>query len=153
MTQIAESAPRPLRLDDQLCFALYAATNAVTRAYAPLLAQYKLTYPQYLVMLVLWQDGPSLSGRIATRLGLGANAITPLVDKLVASGLVERHHDDTDRRTVTIQLTQAGLELEDAVSLVQQSVVCRTALEPEALARLRQELIELANRLGGPRQA
>ena len=139
--------PRKLRLDDQLCFALYAATNAVTRAYRPLLRDLGLTYPQYLVMLVLWQDGPSSPGQIASRLSLGQNAITPLLDRLVEQGLAERSRNTSDRRVVTVQATQEGLNLEASVSLAQQSVECRTDLEPDALARLRDELFALANRM------
>lgn len=137
---------RKLRLDDQLCFALYAATNAVTRAYRPLLGELGLTYPQYLVMLVLWQDGPSTTGRIAVRLSLAQNAITPLVDRLVARGFAERVRDEEDRRVVTVQATQQGIALEASVLLAQQSVECRAGLEPGALARLREELIALAGR-------
>lgn len=139
--------PKKLRLDDQLCFALYAATNAVTRAYRPLLGELGLTYPQYLVMLVLWQDGPSSSGQIATRLHLAQNAITPLVDRLVEQGLAERRRDEIDRRVVTIRATPKGREIEASVSLAQQSVECRTELYPEALALLRKDLIALAARL------
>ncbi len=137
----------PLRLDNQLCFALYAATNAVTRAYRPLLAAHDLTYPQYLVMLVLWQDGPSTSGRIAKRLCLAPNAITPLVDRLLVQNLVERVREDNDRRVVTIRTTEKGDALEESVSLAQQSVECRTGLGPHALARLREELIALTAKM------
>lgn len=137
----------PLRLDDQLCFALYAATNAVTRAYRPLLAEQGLTYPQYLVMLVLWQDGTSPIGHVARRLELAPGAVTPLVDRLVERGLLERHPDESDRRSTQIKLTAAGRSLEGAASLVQQSVECRTALAPADLARLRDELHALVERM------
>ena len=137
-----------LRLDDQLCFALYAATNAVTRAYRPLLAGLDLTYPQYLVMLVLWQDGPSASRAIADRLQLPANAVSPLIDRLEAAGLVERKRESGDRRVVPIHLTQRGMALEGAAATAQGSVVCRTGLDPDALGRLRQDLHALADRLG-----
>lgn len=139
--------PRALRLDDQLCFALYAATNAVTRAYRPLLGQLGLTYPQYLVMLVLWQDGPSSIGRIAKRLNLAQNAITPLIDKLEAQRLVDRVRSETDRRVVTIECTWKGTALEASVSLAQQSVECQTGLDPDALAGLRADLHALSDRM------
>ncbi|QFT95192.1 Organic hydroperoxide resistance transcriptional regulator (plasmid) [Roseovarius sp. THAF9] len=138
---------RQLRLDDQLCFALYAATNAVTRAYRPFLNNLNLTYPQYLVMLVLWQDGPSSHGQIANRLKLSQNAITPLVDRLVAQGFAERTRKESDRRVVTVQATQEGLDLEGSVSLAQQSVECQTGFHPDALAQIRDELIALADRM------
>lgn len=136
-----------LRLDDQLCFALYAATNAVTRAYRPRLEPIGLTYPQYLVMLVLWQDGERPTARIAERLGLPANAITPLLDRLEASGLVRRRRCGSDRRIVHVGLTSKGLELEFAASAVQQSVACQTRLEPDALAELREALRALVREM------
>ena len=143
--------PRRLRLDDQLCFALYAATNAVTRAYRPLLGELGLTYPQYLVMLVLWQDGPSTTGRIARRLQLAPGAVTPLVDRLAARGLLTKTRKASaavgDRRTLAIALPEAGRDLEGATSLAQQSVECRTALEPQDLAALRDELHALVRRM------
>ena len=149
--------PHALRLDDQLCFALYAATNAVTRAYRPLLGELGLTYPQYLVMLVLWQDGPSTTGRIAQRLQLAPGAVTPLVDRLVARELLTKTRKVTpgsgDRRTLAIELTDAGRDLEAATSLAQQAVECRTALGPGDLAALRGELHALVRRMDEAAQA
>lgn len=136
-----------LRLDDQLCFALYAATNAVTRAYKPLLGALGLTYPQYLVMLTLWQDGPLSSVRIAERLQLGANAMTPLVDQLEKAGFVARKREVDDRRIVTITLTDAGSRLEQAAAAAQAAVVCRTGLSPDGLNELRDELTDLVERM------
>ena len=142
--------PRKLRLDDQLCFALYAATNAVTRAYRPMLGELGLTYPQYLLMLVLWQDGASTTGRIARRLGLAQNAITPLVDRLEAAKLLTRRRDGDDRRVVHIELTAAGHDLETAVSRVQRDVECQTLLTPDRLSALREELHALVARMESP---
>ncbi|MGU3667202.1 MarR family winged helix-turn-helix transcriptional regulator [Methylobacterium sp. A49B] len=135
-----------LRLDDQLCFALYAATNAVVRAYRPLLGEVGLTYPQYLVMLALWQDGVTAVHDLAARLQLTSSAITPLVDRLEAAGFVIRARAE-DRRVVLVSLTEAGRSLEDRVSEAQQAVVCRTGLGERDLADLRQELKDLADRV------
>ena len=140
--------PRPLKLDDQLCFALYAATNAVVRAYRPLLAEIDLTYPQYLIMLVLWQDGPGVVTHIADRLNLAPNAISPLLDRLEKQGLVMRQRDREDRRVVHVELTQKGREAHEAASLAQYDVVCQTQLAPDDLDRLRDELRALADRIG-----
>ena len=142
--------PRRLRLDDQLCFALYAATNAVTRAYRPRLEALGLTYPQYLVMLVLWQDGPSTMQRIADRLMLGQNAITPLVDRLCQAGLVTRNRDESDRRVIRIELTEDGRTLERPAAAVQHEVACDTGLSEADLAVLREELLVLARRMRAP---
>lgn len=136
-----------LRLDDQLCFALYAATNAVTRAYRPLLREINLTYPQYLVMLVLWQDGDGPTGHIANRLSLPPNAVTPLLDRLEANGFVKRQRDGNDRRIVHVTLTPEGAALERAAAQAQADVECRTLLKPDDLATLRQELKELVERM------
>lgn len=137
---------RGLWLDDQLCFALYAATNSVVRAYRPLLGELGLTYPQYLVMLALWQDGVTAVHDLAARLQLSSSAVTPLVDRLEAAGFVTRARA-ADRRVVLVGLTEAGRLLEDRVSQAQQAVVCRTGLGERDLADLRQELKDLAERV------
>ena len=135
-----------LRLDDQLCFALYAATNSVVRAYRPLLGELGLTYPQYLVMLALWQGGVTAVHDLAARLQLTSSAITPLVDRLEAAGFVTRTRA-VDRRIVLVALTEVGRLLEDQVATAQQAVVCRTGLGDRELADLRQELKDLADRV------
>lgn len=140
-----------LRLDDQLCFALYAATHAVTRRYGPLLDAIGLTYPQYLVMLTLWQDGPSTVGGIAHRLELDSHAVTPLAERLEAAGLVTRRRG-ADRREVVVAVTDQGRELEAAASRVQAEVACATGLAPADLADLRERLRTLSGELGAPRQ-
>lgn len=136
-----------LTLDEQLCFALYAATNAIVRAYRPLLKRIGLTYPQYLVMLVLWQDGPSSIGHIAQRLNLANHAITPLLDRLAANGLVQRQRDARDRRIVQVVPTAEGAALESKAWQAQRHIVCQTDLDPEEFARIRAELTTLTNRL------
>lgn len=135
-----------LRLDDQLCFALYAATNAVTRAYRPLLGEIGLTYPQYLVMLTLWQDGPAPVGRIARRLELDSHAVSPLLHRLESAGLVRRRRG-VDRRQVLVEATERGDDLEAAASRAQAQVACATGLTSLELADLRGRLRALAARL------
>ncbi|MCH1864951.1 MarR family winged helix-turn-helix transcriptional regulator [Nocardioides sp. CFH 31398] len=138
-----------LRLDDQLCFAVYAAANAIVRSYRPRLAAIGLTYPQYLVMLTLWQDGDAPVGRVAARLELDSHAVSPLVDRLEAAGLVSRGQGD-DRRQVVVRLTAAGRPLEAEAARVQSAVQCDTGLSPTELATLRGELRALAGRLAAP---
>ena len=137
----------PLRLDDQLCFALYAATNAVTRSYKPKLARLGITYPQYILMLVLWQDGTRTIGEIALRLKLPPNGITQVIDRLEKAGLVVRRRDPIDRRIIRIQLTAEGVALEDEAAQAQLSVVCETQLEAAELRSLREELLALVKRM------
>ena len=139
--------PSNLRLDDQLCFALYAATNAVTRAYRPLLERIGLTYPQYLVMLVLWQDGEHAVHEIASRLALPPHAVSPLLDRLESAGLIVRRRAAPDRRIAHVQLTAAGAELETAAAAAQRTVVCRTQLDGPALDDLRDQLQALVGRM------
>ena len=135
-------APGP-RLDDQLCFALYAASNTIVRAYRPLLAELGLTYPQYLVMMVLWEGDGVAVQEIAERLELPAHGVTPVLNRLAGSGWVERRPDPDDRRVVRIHLTEAGAKLEHDAGLAQAAVVCRTGLDPAALDALRDQLREL----------
>ena len=138
---------KPLRLDDQLCFALYAATNAVTRSYKPKLASMGITYPQYIMLLVLWQDGSRTISDIARRLKLPANGITPVIDRLEAAGLVMRRRDPDDRRVISIHLTADGVALEDLAARAQLSVVCETQLDGAALRALRDELHAMVQRM------
>ena len=129
-----------LQLDKQLCFALYAATNAVTRAYRRPLAQLGLTYPQYLAMLVLWQHGGQTVKSLADALLLDSSTLTPLLQRLEAAGLIDRRRDKLDERIVRITLSAAGSALQQAVAVVQQSVACRTRLPESELADLRSSL-------------
>ena len=140
-------AAKPLHLDDQLCFALYAATNAVTRSYKPKLAKIGITYPQYILMLVLWQDGSRTISDIARRLKLPANGITPVIDRLEKAGLVVRRRDPEDRRVISIHLTAEGVALEQQAARAQFSVVCDTQLDPAALRALRDELQAMVQRM------
>ncbi len=134
-------------LEEQLCFALYSATNAVIRTYRPWLRDIGLTYPQYLVLLVLWQDGERTMGEIATRLALPPGGVTPIVERLELAGLVTRRRDDQDRRVVHVTLTSSGAALEDAGVEAQRRVACATVLSPTDLNELRQTLTDLTGRL------
>lgn len=139
-----------VRVDDQLCFALYAASNSVIRAYRPLLRDIGLTYPQYLTLMVLWQqDGLSVS-HIADRLQLPGNALTPLIARLEHLGYLSRSRDDVDRRIVRACLTPAGAHLERRAAAVQRRVVCRTGLDEVSLAALRTQLHNLADDMRAP---
>jgi DNA-binding MarR family transcriptional regulator len=143
----------PLQLDDQLCFALYSASRAVTRAYAPLLQPLGLTYPQYLVLLVLWQrDGASVK-QLGERLALDSGTLTPLLQRLESQGLVERRRGGDDERVVRIHLTAAGRALRSKARKIPMELACRAGYDLASpgsvrdLARLRDELTALARRL------
>lgn len=132
-----------LRLDRQLCFPLYATANAVIRAYRPLLQSLGLTYPQYLVMLALWESAPLTVGDIGARLFLDSGTLTPLLQRLEAAGLVARSRDATDERRVIVDLTAAGQALKTNAREVPQAMACHVMSSSVDFARLRSDLLEL----------
>src|ERR687886_2404539 len=104
--------PAPsVELDDQLCFALYAASRAVTARYRPMLDEIGLTYPQYLVMMLLWEEDNQTVGQLGSRLALDSGTLSPLLKRLTAAGLVTRHRRADDERSVSVRLTEAGRSL------------------------------------------
>ena len=136
-----------LLLDNQLCFALYAASRAMTAAYAPLLDALGLTYPQYLVMLVLWeQDGERVSS-IGERLHLDSATLTPLLKRLEARELVERRRSSADERVVEVFLTAAGKRLERKASEIPACMLQKAKLSLAELAKLRAQVQALTERL------
>ncbi|GAB2485085.1 MarR family winged helix-turn-helix transcriptional regulator [Jatrophihabitans fulvus] len=132
--------PETVRLDDQLCFALYAATNAITRSYRPLLREIGLTYSQYIALMVLWEQDGQPVHRIAERLQLPGNAVTPVLTRLEQAGFVARTSDPSDGRVALVRLTAAGRELERRAAAVQHEVRCGTGLDDDALEALRSRL-------------
>lgn len=135
-------------LDQQLCFALYAASTAMTRVYRPLLEELGLTYPQYLVLLVLWEKGSIRLGEIADDLELATHAVSPIIDRLDQAGLVRRVKDPDDARAVLVELTKAGRNLELEGVAIRDHVRRKTALKTAEITRLRtelQKLVEILN--------
>ena len=132
-----------LQLKNQLCFALYAATHAVIRSYRTRLGTVGLTYPQYLVLLVLWEsDGMTVKG-LAQRLHLDSATLTPLLKRLDKAGLVARQRSAGDERVVNIFLTPEGWALEHQVAQMQREVACQTGLSPDEFFELRDSLNQL----------
>lgn len=115
------------RLDDQLCFAVYAAQHAIAGAYAPMLKQLGLTFPQFLVMMVLWEDDDLSVGAIGDRLMLDSGTLTPLLRRLERAGRVRRTRDPGDERRVRIALTDAGAALADDAGRLHEALVCGLA--------------------------
>lgn len=103
----------PLRLDRQVCFPLYAATNLINRLYTPVLRELGLTYPQYLVLLVLWEEEPQTVGSLGARLYLDSGTLTPLLKRMEAGGLIKRQRDPNDERRVLVTLTGQGRTLRE----------------------------------------
>lgn len=137
----------PLRLDDQLCFALHAAARATTAAYAPLLTELGITYPQYLVMLVLWEEDGARVTRLAERLQLEPATLTPLLKRLESRGLVTRERSPDDERVVEVFLTTDGKRLKRRALEVPITLVRKSNLTLAEIARLRETLKVLVDAL------
>ena len=136
-----------LRLDQQICFALYGAAHAFTRAYKPLLDPIGLTYPQYLVMLVLWErDGVPVKD-IGERLLLDSGTLTPLLKRLEAAELVRRTRSTEDERQVLIALTPKGESLREKARAVPQSILAASACSVGELVGMKNEIVALRDRL------
>ncbi|MEM9654421.1 MAG: MarR family transcriptional regulator [Actinomycetota bacterium] len=135
------------RLDDQLCFALYAATHRIQRLYRPLLDRLDLTYPQYLVLLVLWEDDDLIVTNIGQRLSLNSATLTPLLKRMEAADLIERRRSTEDGRKVTISLRPKGWALQKDVEAIAAEVAAAAAnATPDAVA-LRETLSDLRDAL------
>ncbi len=132
-----------LLLDDQLCFELYAASRAVTQLYRPLLEELGLTYPQYLVMLVLWDRERATIGELASLLELDHGTLSPLVKRLEAGGVLERYRRADDERVVEVVLTPAGRELRERSAAVPQAIVDSYGLDAAEFEALRAQLRRL----------
>jgi MarR family transcriptional regulator, organic hydroperoxide resistance regulator len=129
-----------LRLDNQLCFPLYAAARAIMQAYQPLLAKLGLTYPQYLVMMVLWeQDGLSVKA-LGEKLYLDSGTLTPLLKRLEENGLLRRGRAEHDERVVELFLTLEGRRLKKRAETIPQEVICRIGIPLEQVQRLREDV-------------
>lgn len=136
-----------LLLDNQLCFAVYSASLAMTRLYKPLLEKLQLTYPQYLVMLALWEeDGPMVSA-LGARLSLDSGTLTPLLKRLEAGGFVARVRDVADERRVHIMLTAAGRKLKAKAGGVPGCLLSATQCSVPELIALTQQIQALRDRI------
>ncbi len=132
-----------LRLDAQLCFALHATSRAVVQAYGPILAPLGITYPQYLVLLVLWEEGEATISRLGERLMLDSGTLTPLVKRMEARGLVVRERDGVDGRVVHVRLTAAGKGAKKQAREIPKSMLCAMGLSVDAVVRLRTDVLRL----------
>ncbi|WP_210588313.1 MarR family winged helix-turn-helix transcriptional regulator [Streptomyces sp. GESEQ-35] len=140
-----EDAGSPL-LDEQLCFALYAAQRAVTAAYRPLLDELGLTYPQYLVLLVLWERGETTVKELAAALRLDYGTVSPLLKRLESAGVVRRDRAAHDERSVVVACTERGEELRERAGRLPGALRAATQLGGADVDRLRGELWQLAQR-------
>jgi DNA-binding MarR family transcriptional regulator len=137
----------PQRLDNQLCFAVYAAAHAFGRAYRTLLAEHDLTYPQYLVLLVLWEEEGLTVKEIGTRLFLDSGTLTPLLKRLEGSGHVRRARDRADERQVSIFLTQKGRDLQGRMACIPDQAGGMTGFDLGSRRELLDYLVNLRSGL------
>ncbi|MDO9570223.1 MAG: MarR family transcriptional regulator [Hydrogenophaga sp.] len=138
-----------LRLDNQLCFALYSASLAMTKLYKPLLDELGITYPQYLVLLVLWErDGITVS-ELGERLSLDSGTLTPLLKRLETAGLVSRLRDTQDERRVLVRLSAAGRELKQRAARIPGCVLQASQCSVAEAMALTHQIQTLRNRLTG----
>ncbi len=130
---------KTLPLPQQVCFALYSANNAMMRLYRPLLQPFALTYPQYVVLLALWQQDNISLGQLGTATLFDSGTLTPLVKKLEQKGWLKRVSEPTDERVKKVILTAAGRALETEVATVMPALRCQVALADEQLLALREQ--------------
>ena len=148
------SKPKPSRADpsgldvsDHLCFAIYSAGHAFTRAYKPLLEALGLTYPQYLVMLALWAKDDQTVGEIGGKLFLESSTLTPLLKRVEALGLLTRQRDDKDERQVRLRLTAKGTALRRKSAEVTACIGAASGLKLEDIIKLRGRIVALRDSL------
>ncbi|MBK9393811.1 MAG: MarR family transcriptional regulator [Uliginosibacterium sp.] len=145
---MTEPAPADLlRLDQQICFPLYAASRLVTRLYQPLLEPLGLTYPQYIVLMILWEESPCSVSRIGERALLASNTLTPLLKRLEQQGLIARRRSAHDERVVTIALTEAGQALRGECACVPLQLFAQIGYPVEDALLLKGQLDALLARL------
>jgi DNA-binding MarR family transcriptional regulator len=137
----------PQRLDNQICFAVYSAAHAFNRVYKPLLDRLGLTYPQYLVMLVLWERDDVPLKDIGEKLFLDSGTLTPLLKRLEAAHLVKRTRSSEDERQVLIALTAQGHALKEKARSVPQSILAASDCSVSELVAMKDEIVALRDRL------
>lgn len=136
-----------LKLDNQLCFSLYAASREVIKLYKPCLDKFNLTYTQYIAMLVLWEDEKSTVKEIGKRLHLDSGTLTPLLKKIEGMGLIKRYRDSNDDRVVIVELTEEGRSLKQEITCVPKEMACRINLSRNEIEKLKDELDNLLEKL------
>jgi len=146
MTVSEASAPR---LDEQICFALYSASRALTARYRELLAPLGVTYPQYLVLLVLWETGAITVSALGTRLLLDSGTLSPLLQRLEKAGLIDRTRRSDDERSVQISLTMAGSALSGPAAAIPEQICAATGVDVEQIRSLQNQLTAIADHIRG----
>jgi DNA-binding MarR family transcriptional regulator len=147
------AAKDPLKLDQQLCYALYGASLAVGRVYKPLLDGLEITYPQYLVMSVLWEEDAQTIGTVAERLALDSSTITPLVKRLEAAGFLARTRNPQDERQVLVGLTDKGRALQARTGCLSEALLASSGWKVEQIIALNEQVKALRQALASAHAA
>ncbi|MEF0863106.1 MULTISPECIES: MarR family winged helix-turn-helix transcriptional regulator [Rhizobium] len=137
----------PLKLDTFICFALYSANHAMNRLYKPMLDELNLTYPQYLVMVTLWEEDGQTVGGIGEKLFLESSTLTPLLKRLEAAGFIRRTRSKEDERQVLIRLTSEGTALKKKATGIPACILDASDTTANELTRLKVEIIKLREAL------
>ncbi|MEO3427906.1 MarR family transcriptional regulator [Pelagibius sp. CAU 1746] len=137
---MAAKNSNPLELERQFCFAVYSTAHALNRAYKPLLDRLGVTYPQYLVLLALWEEDGRSVGSLGTQLMLDSSTLTPLLKRMEAAGLLRRERSREDERQVTIRLAPKGRRLREKAKTVPKAVQAATQCSARELDRLRERV-------------
>ena len=136
-----------LKLDNQLCFALYACSREIIKSYQPHLDELGLTYTQYVTMLALWESPVISLKDLGNKLYLDSGTLTPLLKKLEAAGLIERKRDVCDERSMIIRLTEKGTALREAAAKIPEKMLCATAFSMDEAVALREQIKKLIEQL------
>lgn len=147
MSQDHSGAEDVRKLEELLCFAVYSANHAFNRVYKPLLDRLDLTYPQYLVLVLLWEEDDRTVGMLGRKLSLESNTLTPLLKRMEGMGLVERRRDPEDERQVRIRLTDKGRELRGQASDIPRCILDASGMSVDALQGLKAEIDFLRDNL------
>ncbi|OAS21341.1 MarR family winged helix-turn-helix transcriptional regulator [Paenibacillus oryzisoli] len=129
-----------LKLENQLCFSLYASSRAITRMYRPLLEELGITYPQYLVLLVLWEQKESTVKELSEKLDLDSGTLTPMLKRMETQKLLVRNRSQEDERVVLIRITEAGLALYDQALCIPQTLFASSGLSQEEIVSFNEQL-------------
>jgi DNA-binding MarR family transcriptional regulator len=149
MAKTATKSSGPVPLDDQLCYAIYSAGIAIQRAYKPLLDQLGVTYPQYLVLNVLWREDQQNVGAIADQLALESSTLTPLLKRLETAGLVQRTRNPENERQVVVALTEKGRALRAKAGCLGDTLLATSGQTPRELGALNGEVKRLRDAIYG----
>jgi MarR family transcriptional regulator, organic hydroperoxide resistance regulator len=144
MNTKADSTPL---LDEQLCFAIYSTSLAMSKVYRPLLTKLGVTYPQYLVLMALWNQDQVTVSEIGSRVFLDSATLTPLLKRMETAGLVQRARSTRDERQVIVSLTPAGREMQKEAGKIMSSVLCAAQCSEEEALTLKNQLVALRNNL------